>query len=130
MVHISRPTQNASRVSGPGLGMNAHWRVAKIAVEMANHHFEQYAMVNDIYRKLTAEGRVTEKEARAVFVDRVAPRLLEDARQALVNMLTQPDTTVPTAMKDEIAEALILDSNLRGRRFVAEDQATVPGRLH
>lgn len=131
MAHIrTKPIVDASRVSGPGRGLNAHKRVAAVAVEMANHLFEKYMRNDALYRKMRADGRVTEKAARRLFVDRVAPRLLEDARQALTNMLTQPDDRVPVAMKDEIAEALIQDSDLRAKRFVAESNATVPGWVH
>lgn len=103
-----------------GPGLNAHWRVAKVAVEMANALFEEYAAVNAIYRRLRAEGRVSEADARRLFVERVGPRMLEQARIALTDMLTQPG--VPTAVKDEITEALILDNDLRAKRIVADER--------
>lgn len=120
--HLGRQTMDNPRF-GPGL--NAHWQVAKVAIEMANAHFETYMRVNALHHKIRANGKVPEKQARKVFVDRVAPRLLEEARLALTNMLTQPDDRVPVAMKDEIAEALILDSDLRGKRIVAEERLTI-----
>jgi hypothetical protein len=61
-----------------------------------------------------------------VFVERVAPRMLEDARQALTTLLTLPDDKMPVAQKDEIAEALILDNDLRAKRIVAQDRVTAP----
>jgi hypothetical protein len=56
--------------------------------------------------------------------------LLEDARQALVQCLAQPDDVCPVSMKDEIAEALILDNDLRAKRMVAANRAKVPRHLH
>lgn len=113
-----------------GGGLNAHFLVAKTAVEMANELFEVYALENAIYRRLRADGQVTEKQARRVFVDRVAPKLLEDARQALTTMLEQPDDRVPVSLKNQIADALIADNELRANRVVAASQAVVPSILH
>ena len=127
MAHIGRKTRELPRF-GPGL--NAHRLVAEVAVEMAHELFEIYASDNTIYRALRANGEVSEKAARLVFVERVAPRLLQDARQTLAKMLSQPDDIVPTAQKDEIAEALVLDAPLMASRFVAEDQATIPVTFH
>lgn len=118
------------RLGGTGQGLNAHRLIAETAVEMANEFFEVYARQNDIYRKLRANGQVTEKQARRYFVQRVAPTLLEDARKNLAECLNQPDDRVTPAMKEEVYEALRLDNDLRANRFVAEDQATVPMRLH
>jgi hypothetical protein len=117
MAHIARPTRDPLPF-GPGL--NCHKMVAKIAIEMANALWEQYAANNFIYRKMRAEGRVREKDARQLFVQQVGPRVLEDARSALTDMLTVPDHIMPTAQKAEIAEALILDNDLRAKRIVAE----------
>lgn len=122
---LNTPHLRTRRVVDPqrfGPGLNAHWRVAKVAVEMANAAFEQYMEVDAIYHRMRANGQVTEKNARRLFVERVAPRFLEEARIALTNMLTQPDFTVPRAMKDEIAEALIQDSDLRANRIVADER--------
>lgn len=127
--HIGRPTRDPDNLAGIGRGLNAHWRVAKVAVMMAEELFEIYMLDNDWWHKMSAGGRVSEKQGRKVFVLHVAPQLLEDARQALVDMLTQPDTTVPQTMKDEIAEALIQDNGLRGKRMVAERFADMPSRL-
>jgi hypothetical protein len=107
-----------------GGGLNAHRLVAETAVEMANELFEAYALENAIYRKLRADGQVSEKAARRVFVERVAPRLLEDARGALTQCLAQPDEAVPVSMKDKIAEALIADNDLRAKRIVASDRVS------
>jgi hypothetical protein len=127
MAHIGRKTRELSRY-GPGL--NAHRLVAEVAVEMAHELFEVYAADNAIYHALRANGEITEKAARLVFVERVAPRLLQDARQTLAKMLSHPDDVVPKAQKDEILEALVLDAPLMANRFVAEDQATIPVTLH
>jgi hypothetical protein len=37
---------------------------------------------------------------------------------------------MPRKQKDEIAAALILDTDLRANRFVAEENATIPSVLH
>lgn len=123
--HIARKTRERPNF-GPGL--NAHRLVAEQAIEMANELFEVYARENTIYRALRANGQVSAKQARLVFVERVAPKLLEDARQALTLCLSQPDVSV--ALKDQIAEALIMDAPLRASRLVATDQATIPAYLH
>lgn len=112
-----------------GGGLNAHRLVASVAVEMANVLCEEYFRVNDIYHAMRANGQVTEKAARKLFVVRVAPRLLEDARRALVDKMKHADT--PAAIAEEIAEALILDSDLRGKRTLAEANAVMPsGMMH
>ena len=119
------------------MSLNAHWMIQKQAREMARELFDVYARDNDLYRWLKA-GQVimrgkpvtTEKQARFVFVEQLAPKLYEDARQALVTMLEQPDDLVPVSMKNEIAEALIMDNELRGNRLVATEHAKVPRRLH
>lgn len=113
-----------------GGGLNAHKMVANVAVEIANELFEVYMQENAVYKRMTANGELTEKKARLVFVSRVAPKLLEDARLVLVDCLTQPDDRVTPHMKEEIFEALRLDEDLRANRMVAAPRAHVPGYLH
>jgi len=125
--HIGKRTRDRPNF-GPGL--NAHRLVAEQAVAMAQELFEVYAQENSIYRALRAGGQVSAKQARLVFVERVAPKLLEEARQALTACLSQPDDMVSVSLKDQIAEALILDSPLRASRLVTADQATIPAYLH
>jgi hypothetical protein len=125
----------ASRFSKAGRfqrcgGLNAHRLVVETAQDMAQEYFEIYARDNNVYRKLRAEGRVTEKDARAFFVLRVAPKLYEDARQSLAALLTLDDETLSPALKEKIYEALCLDNDLRAKRFVATEQATIPSALH
>ena len=110
-------------------GLNAHRLVASVAIEMAQELFEVYARDNAVYRKLRADGQVTERAARTLFVDRVAPRLLEDARAQLASMLA-PGADTTEHIKTQIYEALCLDSDLRANRFVAEDQAAIPSAMH
>ncbi|HVX57593.1 MAG TPA: hypothetical protein VHA37_07735, partial [Candidatus Saccharimonadales bacterium] len=112
----------------PRTGLNAHKMVANVAIEMANEMFEVYALENAFYRKLRADGAIMEKQARLVFVERVAPRMLEDARQTLSSMLGTESTS--DYVKEQIYEALCLDSDLRANRFVAADQASIPSVLH
>ena len=110
-------------------GLNAHRMVASVAIEMAQELFEVYARDNAVYRKLRADGQVTERAARTLFVEGVAPRLLEDARAQLASMLAA-DAPTCEYTKEQIYEALCLDSDLRANRFVAEDQAAIPTALH
>lgn len=107
-------------------GLNVHRLVAKTAIEMAQELFEVYAAENNIYKRLRADGEVSEKHARNFFVQRMAPKLYEDARQALAAMLAEPLDKVSQHMKDEIYEALCLDNDLRANRMVARDAVTAP----
>jgi hypothetical protein len=127
MAHIRKKTFDLPNF-GPGLV--AHRLVMETACGMAEALFEVYARDNATYKALRANGQLTTKQARLVFLERVAPRLLEDARKSLTDCLSLPDDVMPVAQKDEIAEALIADTVLRAHRFVAEDQATVPTVLH
>ena len=128
--HLGRKTQENSRISTMGTGLNAHRMVAEVAVAMTQELFEVFAHDNAFYQGLTANGEISEHAARLVFLDRMAPRMLEDARRVLTDMLTMPDEVVPRAQKDEIADALIKDTDLRANRFVAAENATIPGTLH
>ena len=110
--------------------LNCHIMVRKTAESMAQELFEVYARDDKTYKALKADGRLTEKLARKRFVARVAPKLYEDARQALVEMLAQPDDRVPVSMKEEIAEALILDNACRANRLVDKERAVVPEYLN
>lgn len=111
-------------------GLNVHRLIAETAMEMANELFEVYARENDVYRKMRADGQVTEKQAREFFVMRMMPKLYEDARANLASCLAEPDDRVTPKMKEDIYEALCLDNDLRANRLVARDVATVPARLH
>lgn len=128
--HIGRKTAELSRLSGTNTGLNAHRMVAECAVKMAEEYFESFAVDNAFYKAIRAQGQITENAARLVFVERVAPQLLEDARRALTDCLALPDDVMPRKQKDEIADALVKDTDLRANRFVAEENATVPSTLH
>lgn len=127
MAHVAKKTFDLPNF-GPGL--TAHRLVMEVAVGLAHELYEEVARNNATYRALRASGQISDAASRLVFVERMAPRLLEDARQALADLLTQPDKVVSRKQKDEIADALILDTDLRANRFVAEDQATIPTSLH
>ena len=127
--HIGRRTRDPSRLSGQGTGLNAHAMVAKVAIEMAYACWEAHMSAdNALYRAF--RQNLTEKQALTAFVARVAPTLLQDARLALTAALRQPDSEVPRAMKDEIADALIKDQAFTANRQVAERHATIPHSLH
>ena len=114
----------------PCAGLNAHRAVAEVAIELAHEWFEVYAHENAFYKKMTADGRVTEKQAREFFVLKMAPKLLEDARQAMTDCLTRPDSEISPHLKEQIFEALCLDNDLRANRLVATSVAKVPSVLH
>lgn len=118
--HIGRKTRDNSRISGTNTGLNAHVLVAKTAVGIAEAQFELY-MINDnaLYKAL--RENLTAKQVRTAFLAKAAPMLLEEARLVLTDMLSKPDTVVPQAMKDEIADALIKDTDLRGGRLKAAE---------
>jgi hypothetical protein len=108
--------------------LNAHRMVIAQARSMAYELSEiWFREVTGLYPAMRTQ--LTEKQARKLFVDRVAPKLYEEARQALTDLLAQPDERVPRAMKDEIAEALIMDNDLRANRVVAPSKATIPPEL-
>ena len=115
--HIGRRTYDLPRI-GPGL--NAHKMVAELAVEMAADVWEAFAQQNENYHMMRANGQITEKTARLVFLERTAPKFLEDARRVLTELLTQPDEKIPPAAKRAIHEALILDNSFRANRVNAE----------
>jgi hypothetical protein len=120
--HIGRKTAGRQRFGG---GLNAHWRVAKVAVQMAREMFEVYMVANnEMYRKL--RENFSEKEVRDIFVMKVAPQLYEDARRAMAMCLKLPEHEFPAAEKEKIMEALVLDSDLRANRPVAAANATIP----
>jgi hypothetical protein len=111
----TRPIRDPSRLSGMGTGLNAHRMVAETAVKLAHELYESWmAEHNDVRRAFLAIP--TEKARILAFVHQAAPQLLEEARLLLTDCLSQPDTEVPPKMKDEIADALIKDSDLRANR--------------
>lgn len=118
-----------SPLSGQGTGLNAHRLVAETAVKMADEYFDLYMAKDNALWKLFKET-LTPKQRRVAFVARVAPALLEPARLILTDMLTQPDDVVSQKLKDEIAEALILDTDFRANRTVAAQHSTLPGMMH
>lgn len=116
----TRKVVDPSRLSGQGTGLNAHRMVAEVAVEMANEHFEHYMIVNnDLWNSL--REHLTEAQARIAFVAKIAPMLLEEARLALTDCLSQPDDECPQSQKAEIADALIKDNDMRANRVKAAE---------
>lgn len=116
----TRKVIDPSRLSSQGTGLNAHRMVAEVAVEMANHHFEHYMSVNnELWKSLSAV--LTERQARVAFVAKIAPMLLEEARLALTECLSQPDDECPASMKADIADALIQDNDMRANRVKAAE---------
>ncbi len=127
MTHVrTRPIRENSRLSGQGLGLNAHRMVAETAVKMADEYFDLYMAENNALWKMFKEN-LTPKQRRVAFVAKIAPSLLEDARLLLVDCLSQPEDVVTQHMKDSIMEALVLDNDLRANRSVAAQHAMLPG---
>lgn len=106
--------------------LNAHRMVEEQAREMANELFEVYARDDAFYRALRARGEITEPVARRIFIDRLIPKLYEDARAALSTCLGRPDDEISATLKEEIYEALCADDALRGNRLVAKERGKVP----
>lgn len=99
----------------PSNGLNAHWRVAEVAQNMAQELWPVYARDNAFYKHMRAGGQITEDDARIQFVMRMTPKLLEDAREALAGCLASD----ALSDKDKMAihEALVLDNDLRAGRI-------------
>lgn len=106
--------------------LNAHRMVEEQARIMANELFEVYARDDAFYRAMRARGEITEPVARRIFVDRMVPKLYEDARTALTTCLGCPEDQVSATLKEEIYEALCADDALRGNRLVAKERGRVP----
>ncbi len=134
MTHLSAPHVRTrrivenSRISGAGRGLNAHRMVAETAVAMARELYGPYmAADNAMYRKM--RENLTERQAMAAFVARIAPLMLEEARLALTDLLSQPDTEVSPLLKERIAEALVKDTDFRANRVKAA-QHMPSGLIH
>lgn len=128
MAHVrTRQIRENSRIAGIGRGLNAHRMVAEVAVKMAQEAFEVYMSAhNEVYR--TFRQNMTEKQSRLVFVAKIAPIMLEEARIALTDCLAQPDDVCSPRLKEEIFEALVKDNDLRANRSVAAQNAV--GMMH
>ena len=114
----TRKIVEPSRLAGIGRGLNAHRMVAETAVQMAEAAYEQYMTAyNDLYKAFRVN--LTEKQARRVFVMKIAPTLLEEARLALTDCLAQPGDVCSQRLKEEIVDALIKDVDFRANRSVA-----------
>lgn len=111
-------------------GLNAHIQVAKVAIRMAHELYEVWAEQNHIYKQLkdAKERGFKVKDPRRLFVKRVAPTLLQDARRALAQTIANPNTT--EYMREQIAEALIKDAALQANRFVEKERAFIPSTVH
>jgi len=130
MAHVrTRPIRENSRIAGIGRGLNAHRMVAETAVAMANECYELHMSANNaLYKAFRRE--LTDKQARMAFVARVAPTLLEEARLALTDCLSQPDDVCSRKLKDEIVDALVKDTDFRANRSVAAETAAMSGMMH
>lgn len=120
----TRRIRENSRIAGIGRGLNAHRMVAETAVKMAYELYEDWMGAHNEVRKAFL-AIPTEKARQLVFVKQAAPQLLEEARIALADCLSQPDEMVSRRLKDEIADALIKDTDLRANRVKAAEHMPI-----
>lgn len=81
-----------------------HILVAKTAEQMAEELYEELAKKNGFFAK---------HPVRQLWVNDTWPKLIDQARSLLVSMLGLPEVDQKT--KDEIYDALLKDSPLRGK---------------
>ena len=82
-------------------GRNAHWRVAKIARELAEYTYEVFAK-NDIFYRTHPDGKA--------WVVANVSKFLQSAREALADALASDKLN--SEQKDEIIDALAKDQVL------------------
>lgn len=88
-----------------------HEMVKETAQEMAGAAFEVLASDNTRWAKMkTMCPELSAADTQKVFVGKLWPHLIEQARTTLAKMLTGP---LPDLVKDQIHEALVLDNELR-----------------
>lgn len=104
--------QPAMKVIDPDKVKFAHKLVVKVATEIAHELYEQTMMTNSFHAswKTYCEG-MTPAQREAAYVKLAMPNLLDDARTTLTDMLKG---NLTKSLRDEIADALIKDSHLRG----------------
>ena len=91
-----------------------HYMIKEVAQAIAH---EQYAMLmkdNQVYKKWKEQcPELSPGLAEAEFVKHLWPKLLEQSRHTLAQMLTGP---LDPVLKDQIAEALIADNTFLDKR--------------
>lgn len=104
--------------------IHAHQLVAATARGMAEELFDMLLHGNDTFARYkdlsallaemqSATVNASQRQIRQRFVTLATEKLLEQARATLAQMLTTP---ISQDLKNTIAEALILDNELRGHR--------------
>lgn len=91
---------------------HCHWRIAKVAKEIAACEYEEMARDNVFFAQWPK---------RRAFIQANWGLYIDPARQALTGLLNQPG--FPDAMKEEIYEALMLDGVFNPRVFTSLAQA-------
>ncbi len=99
------PKPRASRQS------KCHWRIAKVAKEIAHIRYDAYASDNRFYAAYPDEDKFVRK-FWGVYID--------IARDLLANLLTDP--MIGDGEKEEIYNALLLDSTVNARAFSSLEQ--------
>ena len=91
---------------------SCHFLIKQTAKEMAGALYEEVMNDNTAYKnwKTMCEG-LPAKEIQAKFIEMMWPKLIEEARKTLAQLLGM--NTLPEASKAEIHEALVLDNLLK-----------------
>lgn len=107
-------SHNFAKHSRQKSGAHVHILVAKTAQDMTRVLYGAMMENDAIYKKWREDHEgMTSREIEDAFVKKYWNRAIEGARATLAHMLTLPGDD---SLKDEIAEALILDKQLvKGR---------------
>lgn len=99
------------RWEGPKKRCLGHRMIITLAMKIANEEYERYASNNEWYRA---------NPCRKTWILSATPFYTEPARATLAGMLTGP---MPDHLKQQIANALIMDNAFRGKR---NEKSTAP----
>lgn len=89
----------------------AHPQVKDVAEALANEYYDRIMGDNRVYASWKeACPDLTPQKAREMFIRTATPRFLDQARATLAKLLGQPGNE---ALKEDIAEALIMDNTVR-----------------
>jgi hypothetical protein len=91
-----------------------HWRIAKVAKEIAHIRYDAYASDNAFFAMYPNEARFVQK-FWGVYID--------IARDLLANLLTDP--MIGDAEKEQIYDALLLDGTVNPRALTSIEQANI-----
>lgn len=93
-----------------------HTLIKATAIEMAGELYDLLMKDDNAYKEWKAVcPDLTPTKLEIMFIEQTWPKLVEQARGTLASML-DASCTLPQDQKDIIAEALILDNTLPGRK--------------